>query len=266
MEDTAYRAIAIVGVGAVLPDAPNVPAFWENVTTGRYSITEVPPDRWDQALYYSPDPSEPDKTYSKIGGWVREHVWDPMKWRLPIPPRVADAMDEGQKWAIACAREALLDYGYPERPLDVDRTAVILGNAMGGEKHYLTTLRIYFPEYARELDQSTSFAALPAAVRRDITRELQDRIAHLLPEITEDTMPGELANCMAGRIANVYNFHGPNFTTDAACASAMAAIGAAAEGLVQNNFDVAVTGGIDRNMGAPNLRQVLQDRRAFGDR
>ena len=37
---------------------------------------------------------------------------------------------------------------------------------------------------------------------------------------------------------------------DAACASAMAAISAALEGLVAKEFDLAVTGGIDRNMGA----------------
>jgi acyl transferase domain-containing protein len=39
------------------------------------------------------------------------------------------------------------------------------------------------------------------------------------PEITEDTMPGELSNVMAGRVANLFNLRGPNFTTDAACAS-----------------------------------------------
>jgi len=253
MENTAYRAIAIVGVGAVLPDAPNVGAFWRNVKQGRYSISDVAPDRWDAASYYDPDPAAPDKTYSKIGGWVREHVWDPVKWHLPIPPRVADAMDEGQKWAIASTREALEDYGVPERRLDPDRTAVILGNAMAGERHYLTVLRIYFPEYARELAESASFAALPAEVRRDITRELQSRIGRRLPEITEDTMPGELANCIAGRIANVFNFHGPNYITDAACASAMAAISSASEGLIANEFDLAVSGGIDRNMGAPTF-------------
>ena len=66
-------------------------------------------------------------------------------------------------------------------------------------------------------------------------------------------MPGELANCMAGRIANLYNFHGPNYVCDAACASAMAAISSAVEGLVENDFDIAVTGGIDRNMGAPTF-------------
>ncbi|HUK14965.1 MAG TPA: SDR family NAD(P)-dependent oxidoreductase [Bryobacteraceae bacterium] len=62
-------------------------------------------------------------------------------------------------------------------------------------------------------------------------------------------MPGELANCIAGRIANAFNFRGPNFVTDAACASAMAAINAAVEGLVANDFDAAITGGVDRNMG-----------------
>ncbi|HYG98572.1 MAG TPA: type I polyketide synthase [Terriglobales bacterium] len=250
MESTAHRAIAIVGAGAVLPDAPNVAAFWENVKNGRYSITEVTPDRWDPTRYYDPDPSAPDKTYSKIGGWVREYAWEPMKWHLPIPPRVAGAMDDAQKWAIACTREALEDYGYPKRPLDADRTAVILGNAMAGEKHYLTALRVYFPEYAHELAESATFAALPENLRRDVTRELHSRIAKRLPEITEDSMPGELANCIAGRIANLYNFHGPNFVTDAACASAMAAFMAAVEGLAEHEFNFAITGGIDRNMGA----------------
>jgi len=249
MEDTANRAIAIVGAGAILPDAPNVPAFWENVKSGRYSITEVAPDRWDPAFYYDPDPAAPDKTYSKIGGWVREFPWDPLKWRMPLPPRVTDAMDQAQKWAIAATREALEDYGYPKRPLDPDRVAVILGNAMAGEKHYLTALRVQFPEYAHELAEIASFAALPQAVRNDITNQLHERIGKHLPEITEDSMPGELANCIAGRIANIYNFHGPNFICDAACASAMAAIHAAVEGLIANDFDAVITGGIDRNMG-----------------
>ena len=250
MENTAYRAIAIVGAGAVLPDATNVAAFWENIKNGRYSISDVDPQRWDPALYYDPDPHAPDKTYSKIGGWVREFTWEPLKWHIPVPPRVVDAMDGAQKWAIACTREALEDYGYPKRPLDSDRTAVILGNAMAGEKHYLTALRVYFPEYERELEAVASFAALPEQLRREISSGLHDRVGKHLPEITEDSMPGELANCIAGRIANLFNFHGPNYVCDAACASAMAAINSAAEGLVEGDFDAAITGGIDRNMGA----------------
>ncbi|MBK8256977.1 MAG: SDR family NAD(P)-dependent oxidoreductase [Polyangiaceae bacterium] len=249
MEETADRAIAIVGVGSVLPDAHNTAAFWENLTTGKYSITEVTPDRWDPLQYYHQDPHAPEKSYSKIGGWVRSAPWDPIAWKLPIPPKVADAMDGGQKWAVACTREALLDYGAPERPIDRMRTAVILGNAMAGEKHYLTALRVFFPEYAKALSNAPSFASLPSHVRNAVIEEARALFGDALPPITEDTMPGELSNCIAGRIANLFDLHGPNYTVDAACASAVAAVSAAIEGLTERDFDVAITGGIDRNMG-----------------
>ena len=127
---------------------------------------------------------------------------------------------------------------------------MILGNAMAGEKHYMTALRINFPEIARELQSGASFAALPAEVREKVASELRSSVGRHYPEITEDTMPGELANCMAGRIANLFNFHGPNYVCDAACASALAAISAATEGLLQRDFDAVITGGVDRNMGA----------------
>ena len=184
------EAVAIVGVGAILPDAPDADSFWQNVRDGRYSITDVDPARWDPALYYDPDPQAPEKTYSKIGGWVRDWEWDPLRWKLPVPPKVADAMDDAQKWAVACTRMALMDAGWPERPLDLDRTAVIIGNAISGEKHYLTSLRITFPELARELEHADSFAALPQAVRDAIMDEARRASDRSHPDITEDTMPG----------------------------------------------------------------------------
>ena len=59
-------------------------------------------------------------------------------------------MDYTQKWAITAAREALLDFGYPDKDFDRDRTAVILGVAMGGDQHLYSAARIFFPEYARD--------------------------------------------------------------------------------------------------------------------
>ena len=258
MRDQVHRAIAVVGVGAVLPDAPNAKAFWENIAKGRYSISETPVDRWDPALYYDADPKAPDKTYSKIGGWVREFNWEPLEWKLPIPPKVAEAMDRTQKWSIMSAREALLDYGYPERPLDEDRTAVILGNAMAGDQHYKTALRVFFPEFTRELDGAPSFQALPDDVKTAIVDETMDRVREHFPNISEDTMPGELANIIAGRVAAVFNFHGPNFTTDAACASAMAAFSAAISGLEGGDYDAVLTGGVDSNMSASSYTKFCK--------
>ena len=247
MTDRAERAIAIVGVGAILPDAPNARAFRDNVWAGRYSITEVPPGRWSVEDYYDPDPAAPAKTYSKIGSWVRGFSFDWKRWH--VPPRVAAAMDEGQQWAITIAAEALADYGWPDRGIAAERTAVVLGNAMAGERHYLTTLRISFPEYERLLLEAKEFLDLPAEVRDAILARWREVVARELPEITEDTMPGKLPNILSGRVANVLNLRGPNFTTDAACASTFAALDAAVDMLLSGHCDAALTGGVDRNMG-----------------
>ena len=78
MSEHVNRAVAVVGIGAVLPDAPNAPTFWTNVRNGRYSISDIPAGRWDPALYFDADPKAADKTYSKIGGWVTDWEWDPL--------------------------------------------------------------------------------------------------------------------------------------------------------------------------------------------
>ncbi len=247
MIDTTDRAIAIVGLGAILPDAAGVAAFWQNILGKRYSISETPSDRWSLADYYDPDPRTPDKTYSKIGGWVRGYEFD---WkRFKMPPKVAASMDQGQQWAVTIAADALADYGYPNRPLDTDRTAVVLGTAMGGELHYITNSRIIFPEYARALKAVPEFQQLPAAAREAILAHWHDVVDNTLPPITEDSMPGELPNIVSGRVANVLNLRGPNFITDAACASSFAAVDAAVELLTEHKVDAVLTGGVDRNMG-----------------
>jgi acyl transferase domain-containing protein len=249
MNEHPVSPVAVVGVAAIMPDAPDAAAFWQNLRDGRYSISDVPPERWDPELYYDPDPAAPDKTYSRIGGWVREYPWEPLSWRLPVPPKVAEQLDVAQRWAVSAARSALLDAGWPDWRVDPERVAVIIGNAIGGDKHYRTSLRIHFPELRRDLRDVPAFAALPAQVRESILAEWHERfLAHELP-ITEDTMPGELSNVLAGRIANLFDFRGPNFTTDAACASGLAAASAAVHGLVSGEYDAVLTGGVDRNMG-----------------
>ena len=145
---------------------------------------------------------------------------------------------------------ALLDYGWPERALDLERTAVVLGNAMAGEQHYLTALRVAWPELARELGGAELRGAARRGAPGDRRGDARGPPGERLPPVTEDTMPGELGNCLAGRVANLFNLRGPNFVVDAACASAMAAMDASIEGLIEGEFDAVVTGGIDRNMGA----------------
>ncbi|MBP1467551.1 SDR family NAD(P)-dependent oxidoreductase [Candidatus Chloroploca sp. M-50] len=247
MDTSASCAIAIVGVGAMLPDAPNARAFWQNILSRRYSISETPANRWSLADYYDPDPAAPDKTYTKIGGWVRDFQFDWQRFR--VPPRVANAMDEGQQWAVTVAAEVLADYGFPDRALNTDNTGVILGTAMGGELHYLTNQRIVAPDFANYLASTDAFKSLPTEVQAAMLAQFYAEVGRKLPAISEDSMPGELPNIVAGRVANVLNLRGPNFITDAACASTFAAVASAVEMLSEGHVDAVITGGVDRNMG-----------------
>src|ERR1039458_9061382 len=95
--DPADRAVAVVGVGAILPDAPDAQHFLQNVVAGRDSLTDVTPDRWNASDYWDPDPKASGKTYSKIGGWVRGITFESTK--LKIPPRVAASMSETLKYS-----------------------------------------------------------------------------------------------------------------------------------------------------------------------
>ena len=68
------------------------------------------------------------------------------------------------------------------------------------------------------------------------------------PRIDEDTMPGELANVVSGRVANLLDLQGPNHAMDAACASSMAAVLDACRLLQTRQVDVMLAGATDRTM------------------
>ena len=118
----ADKAVAIVGVGAIMPDAPNAPRFWQNIKDGRDSISDVPRDRWNPDLYYDPDPKVPDKAYSKIGGWVQDWDWDPLKWRLPIPPNSRESL-----WTTA-----------PELSRHAERLKIVRRGISGSHAEFVT--------------------------------------------------------------------------------------------------------------------------------
>ncbi|MGH7172817.1 MAG: beta-ketoacyl synthase N-terminal-like domain-containing protein [Gemmataceae bacterium] len=66
-----------------------------------------------------------------------------------------------------------------------------------------------------------------------------------MPEWTEDSFPGFLGNVVAGRIAREFDFHGPNFTVDAACAASLAALFTAVEQLRSGTADLMLLGAAD---------------------
>ncbi|MFA6584682.1 MAG: beta-ketoacyl synthase N-terminal-like domain-containing protein, partial [Elusimicrobiaceae bacterium] len=240
--------IAIIGIGAIMPGALNKETFWDNILNRRSAITEVTSEYWDPEIYYSPDKKAADKTYSKIGGFIRGFKFDPVKHR--IPPKIAEQMDGVQKLAIETAYMALADSGYDKKSFDRRRAAVIVGNSMGGMRKEQTDSRVHRLEFQNQLKHTKAFSSMPQETAKELIAELESAADKAYGIITEDTMPGELSNVIAGRLANVFNLNGTNFSVDAACATSLAAITQAVNGLRLGNFDMCVCTGVDQMMQA----------------
>ncbi|MFW9783054.1 MAG: beta-ketoacyl synthase N-terminal-like domain-containing protein, partial [Candidatus Heimdallarchaeota archaeon] len=238
--------VAIVGLGGLFPDAENISQYWSNIINKINSITEVPIDRWDLDIYFDKDRSSAEKSYTKIGGFVKKFDFKSIKYR--IPPKMAERMDLVQKWAIITAKEALLDAGYPINGKKRLPIAVIVGNSSGGDNQRLSNKRIIFNEIKYRINEASSQMILDLEQKETLLNFLEEKMINHVPVINEDTMPGELSNIIAGRVANVFNLTGKSMTTDAACASSLAAIDTAINGLLVKNYDVVLVGGVDSSM------------------
>ena len=219
--------IAIVGMAGMFAGSTDTNGFWNTILSGKDEITEVPTERWDPAIYYTPELSEGTtgrRTVSKWGGFLRPVTIDPI--RFGIPPSALSSIDPGQLLALEIADQALNDAGYPfDAPgADHSRTGVVFAAEPGSDYRDGLTLRAVLPAYLG-----------------DLPPELDEQ----LPSFTEDTFPGQLANVIAGRIANRLDLGGANFTVDAASAASLAALDVACSQLTAGATDLMLCGAVD---------------------
>jgi enediyne polyketide synthase len=69
-----------------------------------------------------------------------------------------------------------------------------------------------------------------------------------LPEITEDTLAGNMSNTIAGRICGYFDLGGGGYTVDGGCSSALLAVAHSCTALVNGDLDFALAGGVDINL------------------
>ena len=180
MKNKNLEPIAIVGIGAIMPGALTKDEFWSNIKEGKYCITEIPASYWDYKLFYSPDHKAEDKLYSTIGGFIPESFkFNSLKYR--IPPQIAKQMDTVQHLAIETTRMALEDAGYDKKEFDHNRTAVIIGNSMGGMKNEMSNTRLNRPFLYEILKNTSSFKSLAPADAQKMIDEMDEGVRENLP-------------------------------------------------------------------------------------
>ncbi|MFC5148802.1 SDR family NAD(P)-dependent oxidoreductase [Streptomyces aureoversilis] len=227
--------VAVVGLGALLPDARDVEQGWRLILGRRNLMQDIPPTRWLIDDHYHPIPGTPRRLYTYRGAFLPTVDFDPMAYGI-LPQNLAST-DTAQLLALLVAEQVLRDAadGGVARP-DGDRVAVVLGSAalaLLAESNAPTQR----PVWLKALREH----GLPEAEAHAVC----DRIIAHYPPPTEATFPGLLSNVVAGRIAARFDLHGTNHTTDAACAGSFAALSTALDELSLGRADLVISGGVD---------------------
>ena len=235
-QQTVRPPIAVVGVSALFPGSVDSTGFWTDILAGTDRMTDVPPSHWLIDDHYDPDPSVPDKTYGRRGGFLTPVDFDAMSFG--VPPSVISSTDTSQLLALIVAQRVLDDAIRGQfSELDRTRASVILGVTSGQELLGAMASRMNRPMWLQGMRR--------AGIAEDTAQEACDRILALHPEWTENTFPGLLGNVVAGRIANRLDLGGTNCVTDAACASSFSAISMGINELYLGDSDLVIAGGVD---------------------
>ena len=231
--------IAIIGMACRFPGARDLIAFWKNVVAGRDCTSDVPPDRWDPAVFYDPDSTDNDRVYCRRGGYLDDPIgFDPS--RHGVMPLAVEGGEPEQFLVLDAARAALDDAGLTAGLARKLRVEVVIGRGNYFNRGNLTRL-----QHGRIVAQT--LAILQSLHPEWSAGELEAVRADLkvcLPPFEAGTIAGQVTNATAGRIADRLDLSGASYVVDAASASSLVALDLGARALVDRRADLAIVGGV----------------------
>jgi len=240
--------IAIIGMGCVYPDAPSPEQFWENIMSRKYSIRTMPAERLDPDLYYDPDTKAPDKSYTRLAGYVADFCFEHAKFGYT--PDKARKLSRSQQMILeaayqAAAGAALLDEGLSLKTEMQAKTAVIVATCLGNEMANDLHLKYYYPEIKWHLEQTDTYRRLSVDDQQALRAGLREGLAGAYDY---EPVHGVVLNMEAARIAHHFGARGVNYVVDAACATSFAAIDCAMQELLSGAHDTVIVGGLNTHL------------------
>ena len=234
--------IAVIGIGCRFPQADDTAQFWNNIVEGRACFSDVPTDRWDHDAFYSKNGRDTDKTWTRRGGFI-EDIRSFAAMHYGLAPRRLEVMDPQHRLLIEATRVAMQDAGYERRGFDRSRTGVYFGLSVSEYKNLM-------------LGRISAMMAASGSFGPAVDPELRDLMIsttrHLVPT-RAFSIAGVLSNMGAASVSQTFDFGGPSFSIDAACASASVAVHDAVAMLRTKTIDSAVAGGVYLNLTPDNL-------------
>jgi acyl transferase domain-containing protein len=231
--------IAIIGMGCRFAGAGDLCTYFENILAGKDCIRDVPGDRWRATTFCDPASTAPDRIPSCRGGYLDSPVTFSAA-EYGIMPRTVEGGEPEQFLVLDAAAAALSDAGLSVGDLAGRRVEVVIGRGNYFNRGNLTRL-----QHGRIIDQTLSLmmAFFPEWSQTD-REAVRAELRASLPPFEAATIPGQLTNATAGRIANRLDLHGASYVVDAASASSLVALDLAMRALLERRADLAIAGGV----------------------
>ena len=246
--------VAVVAMSCLMPDAVNTGMLWENILNKKVSIKDIPDQILNKSVFYRPEvkgkTNKSDKTYTQISAIVDEFDFLALGRKYRIPPAVAAYLDNNQKATIYCVDQAIEQI---KSSLPKEKTAVILSSGAPGAKFENVVRRTFFANVESYILNHPEVKNGNASQINRILEDVSKEILKDTQPITEDTATGYLQNITAGRIANIFDFQGPSYVIDAACASSLTAISTSISGLLNHEYDAVISGGAEVTLSEVGL-------------
>jgi enediyne polyketide synthase len=238
--------IAIVGMACRYPDADTVKQLFENSLAQRTSFRKIPDVRLSSG-YFDDSGKATDRAYARQAAVIKGFNFD-RRW-FRVSQASYEVTDLTHWLALTVAHEAIQDIRFRKdgASLGSDAVRVVVGNTLTGEFSRANQMRLRWP-YVRGVMVQHLRSENPGLDDAEIARLLRDlevRYKKPFPIPNEDYLAGGLANTIAGRICNHFDFKGGGYTIDGACASSLLAVIDACSALVSGDADIALAGGVD---------------------
>lgn len=245
------HSIAIVGMSCIFPGASSIKAFWNNIINGVDSIREAGPDEWNAEHYKKKTPNFFGQIYCTRGGFISEYAdFDPLEFG--IMPASLKGSDPDQFLALRAAAEALQDAGYNHKTFDGSKADIIIGRTAAPGIGSMNLI-----QHGQTVEQVLSILqkVSPQLSKKDLS-QIESSLHNSLQQCNADTIPAVMPNVISGRIAGKLGFRGRNLILDAACASSLSAVEIAVQGLISEQSDIAIAGGLHIN-SSPYFYQMF---------
>jgi len=235
-------SVAIVGIGGIFPDAPDLDSFWRCIRDGHSAARQVPEGRWLLPVEsaFSPEVGAPDRVYSRQGCFIDGLPSAATLPGLAIDPALLEGLDPLFHLLIHAGKRAF-DDGVTQS-LDRSRVGVIIGNLA--------------------LPSEGSSTLTRSLLGRTFEEQLLGQDSTSSPTATLNPLNRYVAGLPAGILAQALGLGGGNCTLDAACASSLYAIKLAVDELLSGRVDAMLSGGVSRpdplftQMGFSQLRAL----------